>query len=72
MLIFCRIPGNHWALDMAKFNLVNNYLLVGVTEHLGDFIAVLEALLPRFFTGALDLYNTGREIRMIPNFRLMF
>lgn len=59
-LLICRIPGNQWALEMAKFNLVNNYLLVGVTEHMGDFIAVIEALLPRFFSGALDLYNSGK------------
>ena len=40
-------------------NLVNNYLVVGVTEELGDFVAVLEAALPRFFSGATDLYNSG-------------
>ncbi len=60
--MYFRIPGNHWALEMAKFNLVNNYLLVGVTEHMGDFIAVIEALLPRFFSGAWDLYSTGKTI----------
>jgi heparan sulfate 2-O-sulfotransferase HS2ST1 len=33
--------------------------VVGITEELGDFIAVLEATLPRFFTGATELFNTG-------------
>ena len=58
-VVVCRIPGNAWALDMAKHNLVYHYLVVGVTEEMGDFIAVLEASLPRFFRGATDLYNSG-------------
>ena len=57
-----RIPGNKWALDMAKHNLVSNYLVVGVTEELGDFVAVLEAALPRFFNGATELYNSGEFV----------
>ena len=46
-------------METAKYNLVNNYLVVGLTEELGDFVAVLEAALPRFFAGATQLYNTG-------------
>jgi len=57
----CWEPGNQWALEMAKFNLVNNYLAVGVTEELEDFVAVLEAALPRFFTGATEMYRSGRK-----------
>ncbi len=56
----CRIPGNKWALDMAKLNLVTNYLVVGLTEELGDFIAVMEATLPRFFSGATELFEAGK------------
>lgn len=44
---------------MAKYNLINNYLAVGITEELGEFVAVLEAALPRFFAGATELYNSG-------------
>lgn len=51
--------GSRWALDQAKYNLVNEYLLVGVTEELEDFIMILEAALPRFFRGATDLYRSG-------------
>ncbi|XP_052789837.1 heparan sulfate 2-O-sulfotransferase 1-like [Mya arenaria] len=57
----CRQPGSRWALEQAKYNLINNYLLVGVTEELGDFIAMLEVMLPRFFKGAMDLYINGER-----------
>lgn len=57
----CWNPGSRWALSQAKHNVVNNYLTVGVTEELGDFIAVLEATLPSFFRGAADLFNTGTK-----------
>lgn len=46
-------------MEQAKYNLVNEYLLVGVTEELEDFIMLLEAVLPRFFRGATELYRTG-------------
>lgn len=55
----CRNVGSRWALEQAKYNLVNEYLLVGVTEELEDFIMMLEAALPRFFRGATELYRTG-------------
>ncbi|KAK7502530.1 hypothetical protein BaRGS_00006105, partial [Batillaria attramentaria] len=57
----CWVPGSRWALEQAKQNVLLNYLLVGVTEELGDFIAVLEATLPRFFNGATQLFNNGRK-----------
>jgi heparan sulfate 2-O-sulfotransferase HS2ST1 len=56
---FCREPGNKWALEMAKENVLRHYLVVGVTEELHDFVAVLEAVLPRFFTGAVKLFEQG-------------
>jgi len=64
----CWVPGSQWALEMAKYNLVQNYLLVGVTEELGDFVAVLEAILPRFFGGATELYNSGRKSHLRKTF----
>lgn len=54
-----RNVGSRWALDQAKYNLVNEYFLVGVTEELEDFIMLLEAALPRFFRGATELYRSG-------------
>ncbi|XP_045511728.1 heparin sulfate O-sulfotransferase [Colias croceus] len=57
----CWIPGNKWALDQAKHNLINHYLLVGVTEEMLDFISVLEAVLPRFFKGATEHYLSSNK-----------
>jgi len=44
---------------MAKYNLAQKYLVVGTTEQLDEFVAVLEAGLPRFFSGALEFFLTG-------------
>lgn len=64
----CRNVGSRWALEQAKYNLVNEYLLVGVTEELEDFIMMLEAALPRFFRGATELYRTG-TLSIFKNYR---
>lgn len=52
----CWKPGNRWALEKAKQNLLNNYLLVGITEQMEEFITLLEATLPRIFRGASEHY----------------
>ncbi|KAJ3595004.1 hypothetical protein NHX12_004309 [Muraenolepis orangiensis] len=57
----CWNVGSPWALEQAKYNLVNEYMLVGVTEELEDFVMMLEAALPRFFRGATELYKTGKK-----------
>ncbi|XP_027705522.1 heparan sulfate 2-O-sulfotransferase 1-like [Vombatus ursinus] len=57
----CWNVGSRWAMDQAKYNLINEYFLVGVTEELEDFIMLLEAALPRFFKGATELYRTGKK-----------
>lgn len=57
----CWKPGNKWALTEAKKNLVNNYLLVGVTEELDDFIRMLQLTLPRIFKGAMDHYLNSNK-----------
>lgn len=46
------------ALTQAKINVIRNYLVVGVTEELEDFLFVLEKLLPEFFSGVLNIYRT--------------
>lgn len=60
------MPGSRWALEQAKQNVLLHYLLVGVTEELGDFIAVLEATLPRFFKDATQMFNNGEQPAMVP------
>ncbi len=55
----CWEPGNTWALGQAKANLAKSYFLVGIMENMGDFVTILEASLPRFFRGALHLFNSG-------------
>nr|CAG4644064.1 EOG090X088H [Lepidurus arcticus] len=57
----CWVPGNQWALEQAKRNLIDQYFAVGVTEEMEDFVAVLEAALPRLFRGALKLYQKGEK-----------
>ncbi|VDK73414.1 unnamed protein product [Cylicostephanus goldi] len=57
------IVGSKLALEQAKRNLIEKYLLVGISERMRDFIAVLERLLPRFFRGALDHFDGLSENR---------
>ncbi|CAG0914908.1 unnamed protein product [Notodromas monacha] len=57
----CWEPGNAWALEQAKHNLVHNYFLVGVTEELEDFVAILEYALPSFFKGAQQQLIDGNK-----------
>nr|SVE74258.1 EOG090X088H [Daphnia barbata] len=57
----CWTPGSKWAFEQAKTNLVKNYLLVGVTEQMEEFVAILEATLPTLFKGALRLYRRGSK-----------
>ncbi|XP_014677747.1 PREDICTED: heparan sulfate 2-O-sulfotransferase 1-like [Priapulus caudatus] len=64
----CWEPGNPWALQQAKHNLVNNYFLVGLTEELGDFVSILEVSLPRFFKGAQELYTSGKKSHLRKTF----
>lgn len=67
MLFPSRIPGSRWAYEQAKSNLINKYLLVGVTEQLEEFVAVLEATLPMYFKGALSLYRKGIVYYQFPD-----
>ncbi|XP_043076468.1 uronyl 2-sulfotransferase-like [Puntigrus tetrazona] len=53
----CREPGL-WALETAKRNVLDHYLLVGVLEELEDVLLLLERLLPHFFSDVLNIYKS--------------
>jgi len=55
----CWRPGSKWALEQAKTNLVSHYLVVGLTEEMEQFVTVLEAVIPRLFSGATQHYLTS-------------
>lgn len=58
-----REPGP-WALERAKQNVLENYLLVGILEELEDVLLLLERLLPHYFTGVINIYKSpGRPMR---------
>lgn len=67
----CWVPGSEWALSQAKLNLVQHYFLVGVTEELQDFIALLEAALPRFFQGATNYFLEGKKSHLRKTYNKM-
>uniref|UniRef100_A0A914GZ60 Uncharacterized protein n=1 Tax=Globodera rostochiensis TaxID=31243 RepID=A0A914GZ60_GLORO len=60
---FCTVPGNEQAFQSAKRNLVERYLLVGLTERMEETVLLLEQLLPAFFRGAADHFRSLSEQR---------
>ncbi len=42
---------------MAKANVMNTFLLVGVTEMLPEFFELLELMLPQFFCNITEVYR---------------
>ncbi|XP_067274707.1 uronyl 2-sulfotransferase a isoform X1 [Pseudorasbora parva] len=53
----CREPGV-WALERAKQNVIENFLLVGILEELEDVLLLLERLLPHYFSDVLTIYKS--------------
>lgn len=53
----CREPGVQ-ALERAKRNVLETYLLVGILEELEDVLLLLERLLPHYFKGVLKIYKS--------------
>ena len=49
------------ALEIAKTNVLRNYLVLGTLERYDEFLAVLEHMLPQYFKGIVDLYNQKRN-----------
>ncbi|XP_052001921.1 uronyl 2-sulfotransferase isoform X1 [Xyrauchen texanus] len=61
----CREP-SLWALETAKNNVLEHYLLVGVLEELEDVLLLLERLLPHFFSDVYNIYKSP-EYRKLGN-----
>ena len=65
-LLECRRLGSTWALEEAIRNIEEYYPVVGILENLVGTFQVLEAKLPRFFSGLeqlyLDLEGTNLEL----------
>ncbi|XP_056337678.1 uronyl 2-sulfotransferase a isoform X2 [Danio aesculapii] len=53
----CREPGM-WAVERAKQNVIENFLLVGILEELEDVLLLLERLLPHYFSDVLTIYKS--------------
>ncbi|XP_073668405.1 uronyl 2-sulfotransferase isoform X1 [Paramisgurnus dabryanus] len=53
----CREP-SEWALETAKQNVLEHYLLVGLLEELEDVLLLLERLLPHFFSDVFKIYRS--------------
>ena len=45
----CWEEGSNWALQQAKYNLLNEYFLVGLNEQMEKFIQLLDTQLPHIF-----------------------
>lgn len=56
----CR-KANRFALERAKENVRNRFLIVGIMEEYEDFIRLLEKLLPDMFAGSIDKYKRIME-----------
>lgn len=65
-----REPGV-WALERAKQNVLENYLLVGILEELEDVLLLLERLLPHYFSGVLNIYKTPGGCRLYSRFKIL-
>ncbi|XP_016148739.1 uronyl 2-sulfotransferase [Sinocyclocheilus grahami] len=51
------LPGV-WAVERAKQNVIENFLLVGILEELEDVLLLLERLLPHYFSDVLTIYKS--------------
>ncbi|XP_039272126.1 uronyl 2-sulfotransferase-like isoform X1 [Styela clava] len=48
-----------WALEKAKTNIAKNFVFIGVLEKFEDSIKVAETILPKYFTGATNIFQAS-------------
>ncbi|XP_075452789.1 uronyl 2-sulfotransferase isoform X2 [Ascaphus truei] len=58
-----RDPGE-WALERAKQNVYENFLLVGILEELEDVLLLLERFLPHYFKDVLGIYKNPEHKKL--------
>eukprot|EP00079_Xenopus_tropicalis_P036000 XP_017949771.1 PREDICTED: uronyl 2-sulfotransferase isoform X3 [Xenopus tropicalis] len=59
----CRDPGE-WALERAKQNVNENFLLVGILEELEDVLLLLERFLPHYFKDVMSIYKNPEHRKL--------
>ncbi|XP_053566613.1 uronyl 2-sulfotransferase [Bombina bombina] len=59
----CRDPGE-WALERAKQNVNENFLLVGILEELEDVLLLLERFLPHYFKDVMSIYKNPEHKKL--------
>ncbi|XP_077994503.1 uronyl 2-sulfotransferase-like [Glandiceps talaboti] len=64
----CDVP-TRWALETAKENVINHYIVIGVLEDFNSTLSVLEGVLPQFFKGATDAYRETREKGLVESYK---
>jgi len=65
--IECGDPKSRRALQLAMFNLEKRFTVVGVMEEFDTSIALMEALLPRWFKGARQAAGSGGNLHKNEN-----
>ena len=70
----CWEEGSNWALQQAKYNLLNEYFLVGLNEQMEKFIQLLDYQLPHVFKVVLEdeFRNTLRGYSCLKSFKLQY
>ncbi|KAG8583015.1 hypothetical protein GDO81_008254 [Engystomops pustulosus] len=58
-----RDPGE-WALERAKQNVKENFLLVGILEELEDVLLLLERFLPHYFKDVMSIYKNPEHRKL--------
>ena len=52
------------AMSKAMHNIEKNFFVVGVLEQFDDTLHLFEKMLPRFFTGATEVYHSDSEFQI--------
>ncbi|CAK8694315.1 unnamed protein product [Clavelina lepadiformis] len=55
---------SQWAVDKAKENIKKHYVFVGILEDLDTSLRLLEAILPKYFKNALNIYHNPENERL--------